>query len=149
MEIIKSVLVLLVVSTLAVSIVGATSGGIDAECQDFGFDSGIAKWEWENGWYPEGDDMGTWVSGTDTYAEWNVGTSNATGIVVKGGSPNSPQNYIHYAVWGTSGIVEEDSPATSHITFCYDENEIPEFGTIGAAVALLGGILVFYLARKK
>lgn len=149
MKILQSMVAVLLLSTMTVSLAEAKVGGIDAECQDFGFESGVAKWEWNFGWYPEGSDLGTRVWGNDTVAHWDVGTSNAIGILVKGGSPNSPQNYMHYAIWGMNGTVEEESPAVSHITFCYNENEIPEFSSVAAIIALIGAASGYLYIKRK
>jgi hypothetical protein len=85
--------------------------GIDSECQDFGFDFGVAKWQCNGGWSIDEEIVsGTSVTGSCDDADWSVGSSGADGIVVKAGST------VHYAVVGTSGTVEQSSPDISHIT---------------------------------
>lgn len=99
-----------------------TDSGIDNECQLFGFDYGVAKWQCSCGNWTEEETVyaGSSVTGngTDcTLANWNVGTSGADGIVVKAG------NTVHYAVVGTSGTETIGTPEFSHITFCGYEFE--------------------------
>ena len=52
-----------------------------------GFDYGIAKWEWEAQWAPEGSPAGTLVTGDDQRAEYSsgldAGSEVAAAIVVK------------------------------------------------------------------
>lgn len=89
-------------------------------CKAFGFDSGIGVWKWKNNkwvfkkWVFKKGSMGTSVNGTNTNAHWNVGTSNATGIIVLG-------RKIEYAVNGTNGTEHQNlirGKALKKITFC-------------------------------
>ena len=141
---ILSIMLVLSMATMAFAVKPSCVGNIDDECACFGFDSGVAKWEYDSGWAPEGDDMGTIVSGTNENANWDVDGSGATGIVVKAGST------VHYGINGTSGNVVQSSPALSHLTFCRNENyQVPEFSTLAAtgAFVLAGG--VFMLLRRR
>jgi len=95
---------------------------VNKVCKDYGFDFGVVKWEWNSGWIPEGGDpKGTSVTGNDTVANWNVGTSEADGIVVKAGSSTI------YAINGDNGTVYQKKPSMSFIAFCgyykCEENE--------------------------
>ena len=88
---------------------------IDQECQDFGFDFGVSKWQCEEcgGWSIDEEVFtGTSVTGTCEEANWNVGDSGADGIIVKAGST------VHFSIIGTSGTVNQEKPSISHITFC-------------------------------
>ena len=105
-------------------------GSIDAECQSFGFDFGIAKWQCNSPWsLDEEITPGTSVSGSCSSANWDAGSSGADGIVVKAGDT------VHYSKQGTSGTVSQSQPSISHITFCGNEavpifcgNKIKEAG---------------------
>jgi len=86
---------------------------ITQECRDFNFDFAVVKWEWDDGWSPEGGDAnGTTLTGNNTLAHWNVGTSQADGIIIKAGKT------VHYAILGSGGTLDQNKPALSHITFC-------------------------------
>jgi hypothetical protein len=121
-------------------------GSIDTECQAHGFDFGIAKWEWDEEEFileSENSNYDTSVWGTNSLAQW---TSNpdADGVLSKEG-----QCY-QYLPGGSSGNVTYINYGISHVTLCgYDhENDVPEFGLIGAGLVVLGaaGFLIF---RKK
>ncbi|MFP4524195.1 MAG: DUF4215 domain-containing protein [Candidatus Woesearchaeota archaeon] len=103
---------LLCVAVALVSPAVAACGGIGYECASFGYDYAIAKWEWGDGWAPEGDANGTSVTGNDTVAYFDSGRTGIFAVVVKAG------NTEHYAIEGDSGVVEQDEPAISHLTFC-------------------------------
>jgi len=149
----KELLVLSIVLGILLSLtalplaVQAGVGNPDQECRNHGFDFGVVKWEpldTAPGWAPEGGDpKGTSVNGTTSAATWDVGTSNATGIVVKAG-----QDYFIY--YGTGSTIYQGQHAFSHITFCGDENVIPEFTVIGTALAaVLAGAFLFILKRRN
>ena len=98
-------------------------GSMDNECQDFGFDFGVAKWEYDDGHWIFGiANNGTSVTGTDMEALWDVGESDATGIIIKAGST------VYERIDGTSGTVNQANPNLSHITFCGDNKETPYCG---------------------
>jgi hypothetical protein len=95
---------------------GTSCKGIDEECQDAGYDYGIAKWEWEEpAWQPEGDPAGTLVTGDDLQATYDSGLDDGTivaaAIVVKAATQRE-------VIQGGSGTVYADDHALSHITFC-------------------------------
>ena len=126
-----SLLVLIILTSIIAVAVYANGGednhgigSIDDECQDFGFNFGVSKWQCESdSWSIDEEEVaGTSVTGTCSLADWDVGSSGADGIVVKAGST------VHYAVEDTSGTVEQSSPDISHITFCGYEEEEPECG---------------------
>ena len=116
-------------------------GSPDTECRAFGFDYGIAKWQAKgNGFTPEGDAHGTYVSGKASHLEWDVGASGADGIIIKAGRD------VHYKIIGTSGTVKQDRPETSHVTFCgYDEPTTP----LTCQQALDAGLLSATIVKGK
>ncbi len=105
-------------------------GSIDDECQEYGYDFGIAKWEWEGGKYlAEGDANNTFVWGDAELANW-VSSTTISGILRKAGQNTSILD------GGISGIVEEycfqdnkhkkcaeKCKDISHITFCGNDDE--------------------------
>src|SRR3989344_287971 len=98
------------------------TGSIDNECQAYGFDFGIAKWEWddEKGEYVLEDgyneDYETSVTGDASEADW---TSDpvADGVLSKEG-----QDYQNLP-GGTDGTVVKGGHDISHITLCGNEGE--------------------------
>jgi cysteine-rich repeat protein len=92
--------------------------GIEKDCDDFGFDFPVSKWECNGNWHlAEEVYPGSIVTGTCETASWNTGISKADGIVVKAGST------VYYNLVGSSGIVNQQKPAISYITFCGYEDE--------------------------
>jgi hypothetical protein len=122
---------------------GIVTASIDTECQDFGFDYGISKWECNDEWfYDEG--FGGYVNGTCNRAYYEL--RGADGIVVKAGST------IHYSLETENGTIEQCCPELSHITFCGNENgnnhnDIPELSIIGSLIILT--IIGIYLYKKR
>ena len=140
----------MLIALMAASSVFANGiGSIDDECQDFGFDFGVAKWECDDDdWSLDEGDANTIVTGDCEAADWNVDSTDADGIVAKGG--NIEHGGFHFAVVGTSGEVDEGKDI-SHITFCGNDgnnHEIPEFTAIGAGISLLGAA-GYALYRKR
>lgn len=93
-------------------LVVASGSGIDQECRDYGFDKGIAKWEWNgNEYVPDGNLNGTSVSGDDVWAVWEANPAVA-GVIRKASTD--------YDVFpgGTNGIIEAGQNSISHLTFC-------------------------------
>ena len=120
-------------------------GSIDIECQDNGFDFGIAKWEYDDGVFVLSDyhpGYITNVTGDDEEAYW-TSDPRAAGVLTKEGS----DYFIHPG--GTSGTVNfAGVHGISHITLCGSYNDIPEFTTLGAALALAGVGLFIYKKRR-
>ena len=91
-------------------------GSPDDECQDFGFDFGVSKWDCDGAWsldeeiYP-----GTSVTGSCDQAFWDIGTSGADGIIVKAG--NIEHGGYYYSEQGITGTINLPKDI-SHITFC-------------------------------
>ena len=145
----KKILILfMVMAALSVAFVSAPGiGSPDVECTGLGFDFGVAKWECNGGsWTLDEGDGNTIVTGNCDVADWDVDSTNATGIVVKAG--NIEHGGVHYAIWGTSGTVDEVKEL-SHITFCGDEQEIPEFGLITGLTALSVAGAGYLFMRKR
>lgn len=132
---------------LLVGMVNAKVGSVDTECQAYGFDYGIEKFETnDNGGYileEDHPDYDISVSGTLSQASWTA-TPSVDGVLIKGG-----QNYYSYD-GGTSGTVYSSDVGhdISHITFCGSNEEVPEFGVIAGAIALVGALGIFMYRRK-
>lgn len=122
---------------------------IDSECQGLEYDFGIEKFEWneETQIYEletNNPNYNIQVTGTDSLAYW---TANPVvdGVIHK--EDNLP---LFDNDGGSSGTIYQHSQhAISHITFCGNENEIPEFSTITAGLALLGAGAGFVLLRRR
>jgi hypothetical protein len=121
-------------------------GDIDNECQDHGFDFGIAKWNYDGGFIlsEEHDDYDTLVTGDSSSAHWES-VPDADGVLSKEGV------CYQYLPGGSSGDVDNIEYGISHVTLCGNEdgdNEIPEFTAIGAGIALLGAG-AYFVSRKR
>ena len=143
-KLIISMLVMSIIASIFVSAVGADV----QECLDAGFDFYIEKFQCGDT-SPETDNP-NWAitvdwTGTDndcTSVDWTANPAVA-GVTEKAGT-----NAVVTHPGGTSGTIDKTyKQAISHVTFCGNENEIPEFTTIGAALVLAGA--GFYMYRKR
>ena len=121
-------------------------GDIDNECQEHGFDFGIAKWNYDGGFIlaEEHEDYDTLVTGDSSSAHWES-VPAADGILSKEGV------CYEYYDGGSSGDVNQMEYGISHITFCGNEDgdtPVPEFTAIGAGLALLGAG-AYFVSRKR
>ena len=81
------------------------------------------------------------ITGDDSSATWTSDPA-AAGSYSKQG-----QCGIELA-GGTSGTVTGGYFATSHVTLCGNQNDVPEFGTLGAlAVLSATGLFIFWKRR--
>ncbi len=119
-------------------------GSMDAECQEHGFDFGVAKWEYEDGEFKKESERSgytTGVTGDDSTADWRSDPAVA-GVLSK------EALCYQYLPGGTSGTVTKIEYGISHITLCGErEGEVPEFGTVGV-LAVLGLAGIFIYKRK-
>jgi len=91
-------------------------GSPDDECQDFGFDFGVSKWDCDGAWSSDEEIYpGTSVTGSCDQAFWDIGTSGADGIIVKAG--NIEHGGYYYSEQGITGTINLPKDI-SHITFC-------------------------------
>lgn len=89
---------------------------VDLECQDFGFDFGVAKWDWRAGHYqPDGDPNGTIVTGTDELANWEAHPA-VDGVIFK------TRQSTTVLPGGTNGSASTTHHGIRHLTFCENEN---------------------------
>ena len=155
MKRISQVLVLMIVAVMAMSFVFANGiGDPDQECQDNGFDFGIAKFGCEGGGWSISDDEGfppdgyvVDADGKDcSEVDWESNPA-ADGVIEKAGQ----DVFIHPG--GTSGTIEQSGGhEISHITLCGNNgnnHEIPEFTTIGAGLVLAGAGAYMYRKRSR
>ena len=152
----KSIVLMIILSIISLTSVYAVSkavGSIDNECQANGFDFGVAKYECPDTDPSEENVAGTsieWVVVIDenqnpecVSVDWEADPAVA-GVLTKEGTTTFT------SAGGTSGTVEMmGQNSISHITFCGESNEIPEFTTIGAGLALAGAGLYMYRKRRK
>ena len=142
----KRILTLLLIAVL-VAVSSVSAGSIDSECQAHGFNFGVAKWEWndELGIFELKDHIdnhGTNVEGNQEEASWTADPA-VDGVLTKQGN-----DYLVFG-GGTNGLVSEDMHGISHITFCRNNEEIPEFSTITAGIALVVAMGFTFYRRKK
>ncbi len=158
----KRILALLLVAILAMTVVFGQVGSPNTECQDNGFDYGIAKYQCGSTSPEEGDGTGlsvTWNAVMFNDEEVQCGSADWTstyeiaGVLVKSATNTD--------VWpgGMSGTVEgwettnpQDQPilhSISHITFCGDEHQVPEFSTLTFGAAIIGAGLALVFLRKR
>lgn len=141
-----SIFFIIILSQLAFAV------NIDNECKIITGDKsmfGIAKYEYEHNSFEksDGDINGfvTSVTGDDKEAHW-VASPHVVAIVEK----ESTDYNIHDG--GTHGIIRKGDHDISHITFCgstiTQEPDVPEFGIIGGALALIGAGALALRKRK-
>ncbi len=88
---------------------------VDLECQDYGFDRGVAKWDWKQGQYEaDGPENGTMVTGTDGQATWYANPA-VDGVVFK------TRRSRTVLPGGTTGTVSAAHHGIVHITLCDNE----------------------------
>ncbi|MFH0978563.1 MAG: hypothetical protein V1837_04645 [Candidatus Woesearchaeota archaeon] len=141
----KQILCLVALLALSTSVL-AHVGSIDEECQTYGFDFGIARWGYDYGHFELEEHVGnytTHVTGDDDAASWTA-NPEVSGVLVK-----SSTNTTVFP-GGTSGnLVGYTHHGISHVTFCGKYEEVPEFGTITALLALGGAMTGFFVLRRK
>jgi hypothetical protein len=88
------------------------------------------------------------------YFDWSS-TFPIDAVIAKGGDDANIYYYDPAELSGT-GLVSPlngggQIPALSHAVFCWNdrENEVPEFGVVAAAVAMIGAVAVFAIRRKN
>src|SRR3989344_6390056 len=148
----KLLLVFVVLLMSVGSVYAPEVGNPDNECQNQGFDFGIAKFECDNDDWSVSEDDGFPPDGYDVSADgedcssvdWESDPA-AAGIIEKAGQ----DVFIHDG--GFSGTVEQSGRhEISHITLCGDEDfVIPEFGGIAAGLAFAGAGAGYMLFRRR
>ena len=146
MRIIHIILTAMVSMLLMTAASAGGVGSIDLECQRYGFDYGIVKYEWNGTAYaqeaaPKAPYMIT-LNGNAQAANWTANPPVA-GVLAKMG-----QDYATYS-GGNAGTVSMGEHAISHITFCgNDTTTVPESGILVGIISLLIPSAI-YLARKR
>jgi|GEM_PF-1826235 len=140
---------------LVAAVASSGVGNPDNECQNNGFDYGIAKYECGDSNVEElgskGEDYTlsvAWRYNDEKECAWADWTANPAvdGVLLKAGKADTVA-----LNGGLSGTVEKQRYAISHITFCgnYNDPTVPEFGTVIGMVTALGALGVFFLVRRK
>jgi hypothetical protein len=148
MRIIHIILTAIISMLLMTAASAGGVGSIDLECQRYGFDYGIVKYEWNSttsAYEQEAPTKAPYMitlTGNSQAANWTANPPVA-GVLTKMG-----QDYATYA-GGNAGTVSMGEHAISHITFCgNDTTTVPESGIlIGIISLLIPGTI--YLARKR
>jgi len=133
---------------------GSGGGGGVSLCFLGGFDKTIAAWGFftvngSQGFYEfvhllnASYDSGTVIEGLLTNAYWDVGSSEATGIVYR---LNNTNEYV--VIHDINGYVGNQTNALVQMNFCSDINEIPEFNIFSLALVSVLSLGILYLIRK-
>lgn len=163
----RAIIIMILILALIPTVSAVTDNSlIDLECQSYGYDFGIAKWEWNDGFgvYLETINSASnliTITGDQSQAFWTA-SEEVTGVI------SDEICYFQVTPGGTGGIVtvHDDSQLIQYITFCGDEvkkdnsgdeclvnckegdlEEVPEFGTL-AALAILAGVGL-YIYKKR
>lgn len=145
--------VLVVLTMLLITVVNAQVAGVgspDTECQNNGFDYGIAKYQCNSYEPEEGSAFDSydltveWFGGEDcSSADWTADPA-VDGVLSKEGT----STYVHLG--GTSGtITQTGQNSISHVTFCGKVPQVPEFGTMVGILTVLSAVGVFFIIRRK
>src|SRR3989338_7439433 len=147
-------LALFLVFTIGVvsAVSGNGVGNPDNECQNNGFDFGIAKYECSSTTAEEGSAYDnynitvSWVDDGDDCesVDW-IADPAVDGVLSK----EATETFIHSG--GISGTITKGKHGISHVTFCGKEvpPTIPEFGIVIWAVTLMGAVVIFFVVRRK
>ena len=133
----------LILPLMVVSLVAFVNASVDTECQDNGFDFGIAKYQCGDTVAEQGSKFGDY----NITVEW----TNCTSVSWTSNpelnwalSKEGNERYI-----GTNPISKDGQNDISHLTFCDKDNQVPEFTVIGATIVLLGCGAFIYKKNKN
>ena len=140
----------IIVATLFLvpSIVSAAYSDMDEECKAFGYDFGVARWEWVEGFgFYEADHIqgfSTNVTGWRDEVSWQSNPA-ISGVV-------SNEECVYQVLNGgiKGGFSKHGDDYINHVTFCGDygsEHEIPEFSALAASILLLAGLGILLYRR--
>ena len=112
-------------------------------CSSRGFTSTLSTWTY-NGTYIEVSGSDVDVIGNARKANWTSDV-NVSGVVYKSGT----RTYLLDG--GYFGVVPKTTVSNDiqFIAFCTNDVQVPEFGTIGAGLAVIGVIGLVVYRRKK
>ncbi|MEA1924549.1 MAG: hypothetical protein U9M95_01640 [Candidatus Altiarchaeota archaeon] len=141
----KNMVSLMLIITLSTLASANGIGSIDEECRNAGFSYGIAKYQCANTAPDEGDGSTLTVTWNQCISvDWTANPAVA-GVLSKEGNPTY--------VWGggTSGTITKNGEQDiSHITFCGEYSEAPEYSSLAILLAaLLTAPAIAYLIAKK
>lgn len=155
----NTIMLAMLVSVLVIASIGSVIappngngvGSPDTECQNHGFDFGIAKYQCNSIVPEEGSAFDSYNITVEWFGEledcssvdWTADPA-VDGILSKEG-----QDYVVYYD-GTSGTIEKGDHGISHVTFCGDlPPVVPEFGATVGILTALGAVGTFFLVRRK
>jgi hypothetical protein len=118
------------------------------QCSDLGYDNGFKIDDPVSGIY-----NGVTITLTEdgTAFDWSS-TFGIDAVIAKGG--NDANIYYYNDSLGDYGLMAplnngNQQPQISHVNFCWDEPQIPEFGVLAASIGLIGAVGAFMIVRKR
>jgi len=111
-------------------------------CSDKGFGHTVNTWTYNNG-FMSVNGTGVDVYGTARKAYWNS-TVMIDGVVYRSG------NRTYTMDGGMNGTIPKTTLKNDiqSINFCSNDVEVPEFGIVAGAIALIGGIGIYGLKKR-
>lgn len=147
----KSILLIMVAFVLLSSVAFAVRSNPSYECSAYcgSMSYPVAKYDWDDSSMSylldndfEDSGYAVDVSGDTSSADWTA--DPAVDCVIH----KEATDYFTYD-GGASGTINKVEHDISHITFCADENEVPEFGVIAAGIAIAGAIIGMLIIRRR
>lgn len=159
----RLILSIIMLLMLASSAMAGSVTVLDSDCQNYGYDYGLARWAWnsQNQVYEKtlGDEAySTLITGDSTQATW-VSSHALMGVV------SNEDCFVQVLPGGESGLIDvySDDDEIQFITLCADNSEsddsgdngdgdniadVPEFGTL-AAIAVLIASGIFIMKKRQ
>jgi hypothetical protein len=148
----KKILFVLIALLMVGAVMAASVSPVYMEgnptCEDIGYDN-----EFKVDPPAEGSWDGISITDIDgSLVDWS--SSFPMGAVIIKGGPNANVYYYDTSMEDTD-LVTPTNPnnqqpyGLSHVTFCWDDNEIPEFGVVAGVVALIGALAIFGFTKRN
>jgi hypothetical protein len=124
---------------------GVFASPMDDVCIGKGYDRGVSYWIWNES-YVQTDsvlDYEVNLTGTARKLNWSA-NPNVEAVVYK-----TTRTYITDGGW--NGTIPKTSLSSDiqYVVFCTGQNEVPEFGTVAAMVAIVGAAGLFFLRKNS
>ena len=153
----KKALVIILISIFVFSslsfIIAKGVGNPDTECQTYGFDYGVVKYECGES---ELDELGLDGVSYNITIEWTQDEENDCNAVSWNSDPvvygvltkEGKESFTHLG--GYEGIIYKGDHGISHLTFCgMNPPMVPEFGLIIGLLTILSAVGIFFIVRRE